>query len=60
MGMNAPAAVVHWGLLLITIPNLIVFSAIALLFTAALLLPFPHERTPMHEERRNEKQSSGV
>jgi hypothetical protein len=60
MGMNAPAAVVHWGLLLITVPNLIVIGAIVVLFATALMLPFPHEGTPLREERSHEKHSSSL
>lgn len=58
--MNAPAAVLHWGLLLITVPNLIVIGAIIVLFAAALVLPFPHQGTPVQEEVSHEKHRSSL
>ncbi|HET9848864.1 MAG TPA: hypothetical protein VFR68_09960 [Candidatus Dormibacteraeota bacterium] len=53
MEMNAPAAIVHVGLLFITVPNLIVFGLIVVIFTAALALPFPHQAGSLEEEHRN-------
>ena len=50
MEMNAPSAIVHVGLLFITVPNLIVFGLIIALFAAALALPFPHQAKELEEE----------
>jgi hypothetical protein len=51
MEMNAPAAIVHWGLLFVTVPNLIVFGLIVVVFAAALGLPFPHQAEQSEEEQ---------
>jgi uncharacterized iron-regulated membrane protein len=42
--LDHPAHVVHWGVLQITVANLIVIGAMVLLFVLALLLPFPKGR----------------
>jgi uncharacterized iron-regulated membrane protein len=42
--LDHPAHVVHWGVLQITVANLIVIGAMVLLFVLALLLPFPKSR----------------
>ena len=39
--MNNPAAYLHWGFILISVPNLILIGGMVVLFVAALLLPFP-------------------
>lgn len=42
--MDAPAPYVHWGFILISLPNLVLIGVMLLLFVAALLAPFPHGR----------------
>ena len=39
--MDAPAQYLHWGFILISIPNLIVIGVMVVLFLLALLAPFP-------------------
>ncbi len=40
--MNAPAPYLHWGFILISLPNLILIGVMLLLFALALIAPFPH------------------
>jgi len=43
--MDAPAPYVHWGFILISLPNLVLIGVMLLLFFVALLAPFPsHDR----------------
>jgi len=42
--MDAPAQYLHWGFILISIPNLIVIGAMIVLFVLALFAPFPGHR----------------
>lgn len=39
--MDAPAQYLHWGFILISIPNLIVIGVMVVLFLVALFAPFP-------------------
>jgi hypothetical protein len=39
--MDQPAPYVHWGFILISLPNLVLIGVMLVLFVAALLLPFP-------------------
>ncbi len=39
--MDQPAPYVHWGFILISLPNLVLIGVMAVAFVAALLLPFP-------------------
>lgn len=41
--MDSPAGYLHWGFLVISIPNLALIAAMVLIFVAALLAPFPTE-----------------
>ena len=41
MGVNSPAAYLHWGFILISVPNLLLIGGMVVVFVAALLLPFP-------------------
>jgi hypothetical protein len=52
MEMNAPAAIVHLGFLFITVPNLIVFGLLGIVFAAALAVPFPHQ-VQLEKDRRD-------
>ena len=50
--MDAPAPFVHWGFILISLPNLVLIGVMVVLFVAALLLPFPgHRRKQDIDER---------
>lgn len=40
--MNSPAPYLHWGFILISLPNLVLIGVMVLLFVVALLVPFPH------------------
>jgi hypothetical protein len=39
--MNNPAAYLHWGFIVISVPNLILIAGMVVVFVAALVLPFP-------------------
>jgi len=39
--VNSPAAYLHWGFILISVPNLLLIGGMVVVFVAALLLPFP-------------------
>lgn len=56
MGLNGHAYYLHWGVVQISLANLIVIVLMILLFVAALLLPFPHGRD---EDDRANKDSGG-
>jgi len=43
--MNSPATYLHWGFILISIPNLLVIGGMVVLFGIALVAPFPHGDT---------------
>jgi ABC-type polysaccharide/polyol phosphate export permease len=40
--MNQPAPYLHWGFILISLPNLVLILVMLALFVAALVAPFPH------------------
>ncbi|MDA8202729.1 MAG: hypothetical protein M0Z49_08215 [Chloroflexi bacterium] len=40
--MNAPATYLHWGFVLISVPNLLLLIGMIVVFALALLAPFPH------------------
>ena len=39
--MDAPAPYIHWGFILISLPNFILICVMVLLFALALVAPFP-------------------
>ena len=39
--MDSPATYLHWGFILISVPNLLVIVAMIVLFAIALVAPFP-------------------
>ena len=41
--MDTPAGYLHWGFILISIPNLLVIALMFVLFVIALLVPLPGE-----------------
>lgn len=42
--MDSPASYLHWGFILISVPNLIVIGGMIVLFAIALVAPFPHSK----------------
>ncbi|BEP14956.1 hypothetical protein acdb102_32670 [Acidothermaceae bacterium B102] len=44
MGLNGPGHYLHWGVVQISVANLVVIAVMLVLFVAALLLPFPGTR----------------
>ncbi|MEZ0090892.1 hypothetical protein [Streptacidiphilus sp. EB129] len=42
--LNHPGAYLHWGVIQISVANLLVIGLMVLVFVAALLLPFPKGR----------------
>jgi hypothetical protein len=44
INLNHPGHYVHWGVIQISVANLVVIGVMVLLFVAALFLPFPHGR----------------
>jgi len=42
--LHRPAHYVHWGVVQISVPNLIVIGLMVLVFVLAVLLPFPKGR----------------
>ena len=44
--LNHPGTYVHWGVIQLSVANLVVIGLMVLVFVAALLLPFPkgHDR----------------
>ena len=42
--MDAPAAYLHWGFILLSVPNLLLIGVMLLLFVIALVAPFPGSR----------------
>ena len=51
--MDQPAPYLHWGFILISLPNLGLIIFMAVLFTLAIFLPFPGRarRRRAYEER---------
>jgi large-conductance mechanosensitive channel len=49
--MDEPAPYIHWGFILISLPNFILICVMVLLFVLALVAPFPsHRRKEPHDE----------
>jgi len=42
--MDTPAGYLHWGFILISIPNLLLIGLMIVLFGLALVIPFPGEK----------------
>jgi len=42
--MNTPAGYLHWGFILISIPNLLLIGLMIVLFVLALVIPLPGEK----------------
>ena len=46
VNLNHPGHYLHWGVVQISVANLIVIGVMLALFTLALILPFPKGRDP--------------
>ncbi len=44
VNLNGPGHYVHWGVIQISVANLVVIGLMLAIFAAALLLPFPKGR----------------
>jgi len=44
INLNHPGRYVHWGVIQISVANLVLILIMVLLFAAAILLPFPGTR----------------
>jgi hypothetical protein len=42
--MDTPASYLHWGFILISIPNLLLIGLMIVLFALALVIPVPGEK----------------
>jgi len=42
--MDTPAGYLHWGFILISIPNLLLIGLMVVLFVLALVIPLPGEQ----------------
>ena len=44
VNLNHPGRYVHWGVIQVSVANLVVIAVMVALFVAAILLPFPGRR----------------
>ena len=44
VNLNHPGHYIHWGVIQISVANLVVIAVMLVLFVAAILLPFPGRR----------------
>jgi len=44
VNLNHPGHYLHWGVIQISVANLVVIAVMVIIFIAALLLPFPKGR----------------
>jgi len=49
--MDSPTTYLHWGFIVISIPNLLVIVGMIVLFAIALVAPFPHGGKDRDERR---------
>ncbi len=49
--MDSPALYLHWGFVLISLPNLLLLAAMVVLFILALVVPFPGEEKESRRAR---------
>ena len=54
--MNQPAPYLHWGFILISLPNLGLIAFMILLFVLALLLPFPGRKRRERSYRESDRE----
>ncbi len=45
INLSSPAVYLHLGIILISVPNLVVIALMVLVFVLAILLPMPGRRT---------------
>jgi len=50
--MDSPAQYLHWGFILLSVPNLVVIGLMLGLFGAALIVPFPTRNGPKSREQK--------
>jgi ABC-type dipeptide/oligopeptide/nickel transport system permease component len=48
--MDAPAPYIHWGFILISLPNFLLIVVMLLLFVLALVAPFPAHGQKDHND----------
>ncbi len=48
--MNEPAPYLHWGFILISLPNFVVICVMLAVFVLALVVPFPSHRAKGHRD----------
>ena len=48
--MDAPAPYIHWGFILISLPNFLLICVMVLLFVIALVAPFPGHKQKEHRD----------
>ncbi|MFI5287593.1 MAG: hypothetical protein ACHQ4F_14920 [Candidatus Dormibacteria bacterium] len=49
--MDAPAPYIHWGFILISLPNFLLICVMVALFVVALVAPFPsHQPKEPHDD----------
>jgi hypothetical protein len=49
--MDAPARILQWGFIQLSVPNLIVIGLMILVFALALIIPFPRHGEPEDRSR---------
>ena len=47
--MDTPAVYLHWGFILVSLPNLLLLAAMIVLFIVALVAPFPRHEVSERE-----------
>ncbi|HEV2952919.1 MAG TPA: hypothetical protein VG015_02380 [Candidatus Dormibacteraeota bacterium] len=55
--MDSPATYLHWGVILISVPNLIVIVTMLVVFGLALIAPFPHRDVAPDADRPSQGDS---
>ena len=56
VNLDHPGHYVHWGVIQISVANLIVIGLMLLLFLAALLVPFPGSGTTRSDGQRGQSE----
>ena len=53
--MNSPAPYIHWGFILLSVPNLVLIILMLALFAIALVAPFPTHHKPTSQEEEDKQ-----
>ncbi len=53
--LSKPAYFLHWGVIQISLANFLVIVAMIVVFVLALVLPFPHGRQDVEEQRTDDE-----